>query len=132
MPITPFSVVPSRQTPATFADDTDTFLSELARFPAEANALEENVNTKEASAVAAAEIAVANATAASALVGAVKWISGTTYAVGDPVWSPATLYTYRRKIEGAGTTDPSLDPVNWSAVSGGGGSNAKSYFFGGM
>jgi microcystin-dependent protein len=42
-----------------------------------------------------------------------KWISGTTYALGDPVWSPANGQTYRRLIAGAGTTDPSADATNW-------------------
>lgn len=47
--------------------------------------------------------------------GASLWVSGTTYALGNPVISPMNVQLYRRLIPGAGTTDPSLDPVNWSA-----------------
>lgn len=46
------------------------------------------------------------------------WVSGTTYAVGDLRYSPITFQTYRRAIAGAGTTDPSLDGINWVAVGG--------------
>lgn len=44
------------------------------------------------------------------------WVSGTTYAFGAPVFSPTNLQTYRRLIAGDGTTDPSLDPVNWASI----------------
>lgn len=44
------------------------------------------------------------------------WVSGTTYAVGDVVWSPTNNKSYRRIIAGAGTTDPVSDAVNWSAI----------------
>lgn len=43
-----------------------------------------------------------------------KWISGTTYAIGDLTWSPIDYQTYRRKTAGAGTTDPSADSTNWA------------------
>jgi hypothetical protein len=45
------------------------------------------------------------------------WVSGTTYAVGNTVYSPITFQTYRRKVAGAGTTDPSLDTTNWQVLS---------------
>jgi hypothetical protein len=45
--------------------------------------------------------------------GAGVWVSGTTYAVGNVVYSPLNFQTYRRKIAGAGATDPSLDTTNW-------------------
>ena len=44
------------------------------------------------------------------------WVSGTTYAVGDVVWSPTNNKSYRRIIAGAGTTDPVSDAVNWSVI----------------
>ena len=59
----------------------------------------------------------ATAAAGSALVaGALAWVSGTTYAVGDARYSPINMQTYRRTIAGAGTTDPSLDATNWTAA----------------
>lgn len=42
------------------------------------------------------------------------WVSGTTYAVGKVVMSPADNYQlYVRVVAGAGTTDPSADATNW-------------------
>lgn len=51
--------------------------------------------------------------AAISVVNMTKWISGTTYAIGDVTWSPADFQAYRRKTAGAGTTDPSADVTNW-------------------
>ena len=45
--------------------------------------------------------------------GAILWVSGTTYAIGNVRTSPLTALPYRRKTAGAGTTDPSLDGTNW-------------------
>lgn len=67
-----------------------------------------------ASAVAAQIAAEAAAANASATAGVTKWVSGTTYTDGATVWSPINSVTYRRRSTGAGTTDPSLDPVNWA------------------
>jgi hypothetical protein len=44
------------------------------------------------------------------------WISGRTYVIGDLRYSPVDFNTYKRITAGAGTTDPSLDVTNWSAV----------------
>jgi hypothetical protein len=44
---------------------------------------------------------------------AAAWVSGTTYAIGDVVYSPIDYQDYRRKTDGAGTTDPSADTTNW-------------------
>ena len=41
------------------------------------------------------------------------WVSGTTYAIGNEVASPANYRRYTRKTNGAGTTDPRDDPTNW-------------------
>jgi len=61
----------------------------------------------------------AQAAALSALsVGAILWVSGTTYTEGQVVWSPATFLSYRRKITGAGTTDPSADGTNYALIAG--------------
>lgn len=116
------------RTDATFKADVDTFFgSELPQFSVEAEAarVEINDNTVAASTASAAAAnqatlatTQAQAAAGSALVaGAVLWVSGTTYVVGDARYSPINLQTYRRKVAGAGTTDPSLDAGNWVIVS---------------
>lgn len=68
------------------------------------------------SAVNASDDAVAAANMAVSVVGAVEWDADATYSIGQAVWSPADLQTYRRRTDGAGTTDPSIDPTNWAAV----------------
>ncbi len=75
-------------TPAVFDSKSSTFVSSLSTLVTEMNAAISAVNMT-------------------------KWISGTTYAVGDVTWSPADFQAYRRKTAGAGTTDPSADTTNW-------------------
>jgi len=116
MAITPLPTPPSREDPATFAARGDAFLGALPAFATQANALAIDVNADEVSAADSAATAVASANAAVAITGAVKWVSGTTYAQGIAVWSPINYFSYRRKIAGAGTTDPSLDSTNWAVV----------------
>lgn len=41
------------------------------------------------------------------------WVSGTTYAAGVVVFSPADYQYFMRKTAGAGATDPSTDTTNW-------------------
>ena len=67
---------------------------------------------------AAAQLAEASA---AAIAQATEWVSGTTYAEGDCVWSPIDYQTYRRAIAGAGTTDPSIDDTNWAILTSPGG-----------
>lgn len=72
-------------------------------------------------ATAAAQVTLATEQAtiagnAAATAGAVLWVSGTTYAIGNLVYSPTTLTNYRRKTAGAGVTDPSLDGTNWTSA----------------
>jgi hypothetical protein len=43
------------------------------------------------------------------------WVSGTTYAQGKTVRSPANHQLYVRIVAGAGTTDPASDSTNWRA-----------------
>jgi len=50
------------------------------------------------------------------LAGADIWVSETTYAAGDVVYSPIDYQDYRRKTAGAGATDPSVDTTNWARV----------------
>ena len=47
----------------------------------------------------------------------ILWVSGTTYTIGDVRVSPTDLQSYRRKSNGAGTTDPKLDTTNWVSFS---------------
>ena len=112
MPITSFPPAPSRADPATFADRADAYLGHLENpFVAEANALEANVNAKEAS-TNALSLAAVNAVNISA------WVSGTTYAIGVTVYDPVDLLSYRRSTAGAGTTRPGLDNANWVVLNG--------------
>lgn len=121
MAITPLPTPPSRDDPANFATRADAFLGALPDFATEANALAVQVNENATTAAADADIAEASASAALAVAGAELWVSGTTYAIGDAVWSPINLQTYRRKTNGAGTTDPSLDATNWASLGASGG-----------
>lgn len=121
MAITPLPTPPSRDDPANFATRADAFLGALPDFATEANALAVQVNANATTAAADADIAEASASAALAVAGAELWVSGTTYAIGDAVWSPINLQTYRRKTNGAGTTDPSLDATNWASLGASGG-----------
>lgn len=112
MAITALPTPPRRDHPDSFADDGDAFLGALPTFATEANALATSVN-------AAASTATGQAEAALAAVNAPAWVSGTTYTVGQCVYSPITHYSYRRKVAGAGTTDPSADAVNWQKLNSG-------------
>ena len=76
MPITALPVPPSTDDPSSFDTRADAFLGALPTFQAEANALEENVNTKEASAVAAAATAAQDAGTAAAAAQAAIGVTG--------------------------------------------------------
>lgn len=89
----------------------------LPTFATEITAVASNAYANATEAAASATTATAQAAAAQAGVGALVWVSGTTYAYGDAVWSPNNGRTYRRKVSGAGTTDPSADPANWWEIS---------------
>lgn len=128
MPITALPPAPSRDTPSTFATLADAFVAALPTFVTEANALEANVNSKETLATTAATNAAISETAAEAAQAAAesasnasKWIPGTTYTEGDVRWSPIDFLSYRRKTNGGGTTDPSLDLTNWQKLGSGSG-----------
>ncbi|MBV6321894.1 hypothetical protein [Duganella violaceipulchra] len=96
---------------------------ELNTMTAQMNTTASQVTTDAATATALAAAAAASAmdaasaaTAAANASNAIKWVSGTTYADGDVVWSPLSSgrFGYRRIGAGAGTTDPSLDPTHWA------------------
>jgi len=122
--------VPSRTDPTNFSVRADNFLGELPDFATQVNALAteltalgNTVETNKNTAVTAANNAQASAFAAAGSAnnaasssGAALWVSGTTYSIGNLVYSPITGRTYRRKIAGAGTTDPSADATNWIPI----------------
>ena len=118
--ITPLPIPPSRQDPANFSQRADDFMGALPTFATEANSTATSVNNDASAASESAVNAAVSATAANASANVSKWVSGTTYAQGDVEWSPINFFSYRRKIAGAGTTDPSADPTNWELVSGAG------------
>lgn len=138
--ITPLPPAPSRSTdPATFATEADAFVGALPTFGTQANAqasyLDALAIAADADAVAAAASAVnaqgfannaaASAAGAAAAADVSAWVSGATYAIGNCVFSPIDFQTYRRTTNGAGTTDPSVDAVNWLAITSPGGSIFK-------
>lgn len=106
MSITPLPPAPAvTDTTAEFNTKAFNWVAALDTFTTETNAVAEICSDAEVT-----------ASAALAVVGAEAWVSGTTYAIGDPVYSPIDMQTYRRKISGAGTTDPSADSTNWEKV----------------
>lgn len=129
-PITPYATPPSSGDSANFDARADAKVADDVVKVGEYNALAANVfanaveaaadavtaTTKAGEAEAARLASVANAQAAAASAGAIAWVSGTTYAEGDPRWSPADGRVYRRRTPGAGATDPSGDPTNWAPI----------------
>ena len=128
--ITALPTPPQRSDPTNFAARGDVFMAALPTLTTETNAIstvnynnavisETKATSASASAIAAqtaASAAAQSATDAASVAGATKWLSGTTYTEGGIVWSPLTYLNYRRKTEGAGTTDPSLDTTNWALL----------------
>lgn len=93
------------QTESEYNAAWDTLLGDMNPYASAANALAAEVEANAAAAAAAAD-GLAN----------LVWVSGTTYATGDVRYSPVDFYNYRRKTNGAGTTDPSLDTTNWALL----------------
>jgi len=133
-PISNLPSPPSRQDPANFADEADAFLGALPTFQSEVNGAGDYFDsqntiattqagiatTQAANAATSASLAEASAVAAEAASSAELWVSGTTYAVGDNVYSPSTFFTYRSKSAFTSTTDPASDTTNWVLVGVGG------------
>ncbi|NBQ67525.1 MAG: hypothetical protein EBU46_01320 [Nitrosomonadaceae bacterium] len=93
---------PDENNPDTIAVEIDNFVQQLKGSIPQYNAQLSAVNA----AVATAESAVA------ALANTI-WVSGTSYTAGQVRYSPIDFLNYRRKTNGAGTTDPSQDPTSW-------------------
>jgi hypothetical protein len=133
MAITALPPAPARtDAPATFVTKADTFLSALGQFTTDVNTTATQVSTNATNAATSATNSATSATqsassaadaatsanTAGAMAGAVKWVSGTTYANGAAVWSPANMLVYRRKTaSGSGVTDPSTDVANYTLIS---------------
>lgn len=136
--ISPLPSPPSRSTdPTNFATEADAFVAALPEFVSDANAQASYLDgvaaavdaDAAAAAASAADALVSETNAAASAAGAASaadvgaWVSGTTYAIGDCVFSLVDFQTYRRITNGGGTTDPSADAVNWVAITGAGGGN---------
>jgi hypothetical protein len=133
-PISNLPTPPSRQEPSTFSERADAFLGALPTFGTETNAAGDYIDAKgievDAAAATAATSASAAATsatnaqaaqtAAEAAADATLWVSGTSYVVGDVVYSPSTYFTYRSKAIQTSTTDPASDSTNWVLIGVGG------------
>ncbi|MDP1664141.1 MAG: hypothetical protein Q8L79_03365 [Methylobacter sp.] len=109
---------PNSGNPEPFAGMMDTFLAALAPFRSGMIALATNCYNNAMDAYDSAVSAAASLAGVVAAGAATEWISGSTYAYGVVVWSPIDFLSYRRKVAGAGTTDPSLDATNWATLNG--------------
>jgi len=117
-PITTLPTPPSRQDPANFANEADAFLGALPTFSTDVNAAGAYIDGVGAQVTTDAVTASAAASAAVAASGATAWVSGGSYTLGQVVWSPLDLQTYRAKTAHSGvTTDPSADATNWVKIS---------------
>ncbi|MDD9726148.1 hypothetical protein PVV74_11835 [Roseovarius sp. SK2] len=111
MAITPLPTPPSRdQDSETFTTNADAFLAALPDFATEANALQDDVNSK---ATAAAASQAAAESAETVAVGAANYKgdydAGTTYSVGESVTYNGTQYI--AKTENTGVTP--ANGANW-------------------
>ena len=116
-------VAPARtDPPATFVTRADAFLAAIVTFQGEMNtsigAMNTDIAGVNADAVSAAADAVsaaASAAAAEAASNAAEWVSGTSYAEGDVVYSPIDFKSYRANTATSGTTDPSAS-ADWTVL----------------
>lgn len=120
---------PSRANPAAFPTDGDSFLNDLAGIvsaqntaASELTAWNSEIETfKNQSAASKTNAESSKNTALTQARNAAAsqvslWVSGTTYAVNQMVYSNADGRQYKRILAGAGTTDPSSDPTNWEPL----------------
>jgi hypothetical protein len=116
-PISNLPTPPSRQDPANFSGDADSFLGALPTFQTEVNAAGDYIDSKATAAAASADTAQVAADSAVAAGNATAWVSGAAYAEGDSVWSLVNYQTYRAITDHSGeTVDPSLDATNWTVL----------------
>src|SRR3546814_15340003 len=98
-----------RSAPATYVALMGAWHSAIAAYSEQASAAATEINGANAASAALVAAATAMVNAAAIAAGAVAWVSGTTYAQGDVRYSPTNFQSYRRKTNGAGTTDPVSD-----------------------
>ena len=115
LPIAAGEIVASR--PATVIRQGTNWILQNSALNSKASAAAAAASATEAAASAVTAEAASDAAAATANV--TEWVSGASYSNGLAVYSPMDFQTYRRIIPGAGATDPSLDSVNWTIISGG-------------
>lgn len=126
MNITTLPPAPQRtDDPDAYIAKADALMAALPGFVSDTNMAVSQVNANTAAVAAnavtaanAASTASASATAAVQTANTTLWVSGNNYVVGANVISPITFMTYRRKVAGAGTTDPSNDATNWAFLVG--------------
>lgn len=117
MAISELPTVPLRSMSAEdFESAAQAFLGALPTFRTEANALGVEISDDAEAAALSATNASASQAVCQTFANVPKWVSGTTYTIGDLTWSPSNQQTYRRRTTGAGTTDPSSDATSWRAI----------------
>ena len=108
--ITPLPTPPTRQDSSNFNDRADEFIGALPLFQQEANGLAIDVQSS------ADEVEIARQAVVS-VTNVTKWVSGNTYSEGSSVWSPINAVVYRKVTTSVGgTTDPSIDTVNYKSI----------------
>jgi hypothetical protein len=101
---------------STFVDETNAVAVEVESNKSLSDVSKSLAGISETNAAASAANALSYASAAAANTNTPRWVSGTTYALGSLVYSPISGRSYRRSVAGAGTTDPSSDSTNWTAL----------------
>lgn len=86
----------------------------------EVDAKAATVDAKTTATITASQNAVAAAQTATATASAAAWVSGTNYPLNSCAISQVNFQTYRRRVAGAGTVDPSNDTANWRLLTGNG------------
>ncbi len=99
-----------------FTQALPTLVTEINTVAGEVNTAKTGAETAETNAEAAQAAAEAAVLQAQAAANVDEWVSGTSYTEGNCVWSPTDHQTYRRKVTGGGTTDPSADSTNWQII----------------
>lgn len=96
----------------------DTFNGEFVAVAQSAQQNATEANVKAAAAELAALNAAASLQAAISASGVGAWVSGQTYPLNTCAISQINFQTYRRRVAGAGTTDPANDSTNWAMLAG--------------
>ncbi len=117
--VTPTSEAPQRsQGEEDYSNTADAWAASITVTTTSWNTSITDFNTAAIEINELAEATEANSNSAVAAANAVTWVTGTNYVVGDGVYSPITLLSYRAKNDQTpSTVDPSLDPTNWKDLS---------------